>query len=179
MNKNSITEEDILLRLGSLEAEKKVRQCMSKYMLLCDHLGVDSDLNELTSLFSEDAVWQGKGKRYAKTFSRYEGRDAIGDMFANYTKSPAHFDMNAHFLCNELIDVDLSNAFAKGSWMLIQPSTFSSGKSQLSCAYISAEFVLLNNDWLIRSFTTENIFSRPMAHAWDHASALDVPTDNS
>lgn len=171
----SISNEEILLRLHSFEAEKKVRRCMNTYMLLCDQLGVTSELAALKGLFSEDAVWQGKGKRYAKTFGRYQGREAIGDMFSSYTKEPAHFELNAHFLCNELIDVDLESKSANASWMLIQPSSFSNGKSQLSCARITAEFVLLDNVWLISSFTTENIFSRPMNEPWDNSAALAVP----
>jgi len=175
MPKKTSVDDDILLRLETLEAEKKVRQCMNTYMLLCDQLGAESELNRLSELFSEDAIWQGKGKRYAKTFGRYEGRDAIADMFSAYTKEPAHFELNAHFLCNELINVDVTNKSANGRWMLIQPSSFSSGKSQLSCAYISSEFICQNNTWLIHSFTTENIFSRPMAEPWNSAAALAVP----
>ncbi len=179
MPNSTSTEPRILLRLENLEAEKDVRQSISTYMRLCDPLGVDSDLKELTGLFSEDAIWQGKGKRYARTFGRYEGRDAIGEMFSTYTKSPAHFELNAHFLCNEVINVDIANELAKGSWMLIQPSSFSSGKSQLSCAYINAEFILQKNTWLISSFTTENIFSRPMADPWNNSAALAVPDKKS
>ena len=179
MSNSHSTEDPILLRLEALEAEKKVRQCMSRYMLLCDDLGVDTQLEELTKLFAHDAVWQGKGKRYAKTFGRYEGREAIGEMFASYTKPPAHFSMNAHFLCNELIHVDDTNTSAKGTWMLIQPSSFSTGKSQLSCARITAEFVLVDGVWLMQVFTTENIFSRPMADSWDNSASLSVPTKNS
>lgn len=179
MPTNDTINQQILLRLELLEAEKAVRQCMNRYMSLCDQLGVDSKLSALTALFSENAVWQGKGQRYAKTFGKYEGRDAIGKMFSTYTKEPAHFELNAHFLCNELINIGLENKAAKGSWMLIQPSSFSSGKSQLSCAYISAEFICQDNDWLINSFTTENIFSRPMADPWNNAAALAVPDKES
>ena len=81
--------------------------------------------------------------------------------------------MNAHFLCNELIDV--TDDRATGSWMLIQPSTFSSGKSQLSCAQINAEFCLQQDKWRISAFTTTNIFSRPMADPWDSSEPLAVP----
>ena len=38
MSNSHTTEDAILLRLEALEAEKKVRQCMSRYMLLCDCL---------------------------------------------------------------------------------------------------------------------------------------------
>lgn len=171
--------DDMLLRLQIIEAqrdaEKQVRLCMNQYMALCDDLDVGFDLEALMVLFSKDAIWQGAGKRYAKTFGRYEGRDAIAGMFSKYTKAPAHFELNAHFLCNELIDVDVTKSTAVGSWMLIQPSTFSSGKSQLSCARISAEFVFEGQAWVISSFTTQNIFSRPMAEPWDNPAPLAVP----
>lgn len=179
MPNSNTTDNALLLRLDAFEAEKKIRQCMLKYMGLCDYLGVNTDVNEIAELFAHDAVWQGKGNRYAKTFGRYEGSDAIGGMFATYTKPPAHFEMNAHFMCNELIYVDSSNTTAQGSWMLIQPSSFSSGKSQLSCARITAEFGLTDGAWLIKVFTTENIFSRPMTDPWDNSASLSVPTKNS
>ena len=44
MSNTSTTEETILLRLEALEAEKKVRQCMSRYMLLCDDLGINTEV---------------------------------------------------------------------------------------------------------------------------------------
>lgn len=173
------TQEALLRRLEVLEAQQAIRACMNQYMLLCDHLGVDSNLHELMALFSENAIWQGKGKRYSKTFGRYQGRDAIANMFATYTKAPAHFELNAHFLCNELINVAVDNQNAKGSWMLIQPSSFSSGKSQLSCARINVEFLCHKEQWLINVFTTENIFSRPMSDPWDNVAALDVPKQST
>ncbi|MFT6045564.1 MAG: hypothetical protein ACI9WC_001265 [Arenicella sp.] len=176
--KNSI--DGLLLRVETLEAEKtaenKVRLCMNRYMALCDTLDVGFDLSTLMVLFSKNATWQGAGKRYAKTFGRYEGRDAIAGMFDKYTKAPAHFELNAHFLCNELIEVDVKQSTAVGRWMLIQPSTFSSGKSQLSCARISAEFVFEDQAWVMSAFTTTNIFSRPMDEPWDNTAPLAVPT---
>lgn len=173
----------ILQRLDALEAEKdavqQVRACMNRYMSLCDSLDVGFDLSSLSVLFAKDATWQGVGKRYAKTFGRYESRDAIADMFAKYTKAPAHFELNAHFLCNELIEVNAEESTATGSWMLIQPSSFSSGKSQLSCARISADFKVEEGRWVISAFTTQNIFSRPMAKAWDNPAPLAVPSKAS
>jgi hypothetical protein len=170
---------DVLLRLQALEAEKQVRLCMNKYMAFCDELDVDFELSALMALFSKDAVWQGLGNRYAKTYGCYEGREAIANMFAGYISAPAHFNLNAHFLCNELIHVDVISLTAAGRWMLIQTSTFGSGKSQLSCAKISAEFVLENQVWQISSFKTQNLFSRPMAAPWDSSASLAVPTKAS
>lgn len=168
--------ESMQLRLQALEDEKRVRQCMNQYMQLCDILDAGFDLEPLMLLFTEDAVWEGKGSRYAEAFGSYQGRDAIRTMFAKYTKPPAHFVLNVHFLANELIDVDGDNA--QGSWVLLQPSSFSSGKSQLSCARIRANFRRSDSDdkqWQISHFQTENLFSRPMGDLWDQSEPLPVP----
>lgn len=170
---NSKTVEQLSIRLTALENEKAVRECMNRYMQLCDVLSVGFTLETLTRLFSEDAVWEGKGSRYAKTFGRYEGRPAIAGMFEKYTKAPAHFALNVHLLGNEVITVDGSEA--SGSWVLMQPSEFSSGTSQLSCARITAEFICLESRWLIKHFQTENLFSRPMNAPWNQVADLPVP----
>ena len=165
--------ENMQLRLKALEDEKLVRQCMNFYMQQCDILEVGFDLAPLIGLFTEDAIWEGKGSRYSKTFGRYEGRIAIAKMFKKYTKEPAHFALNVHFLANELIEVDGQQA--KASWVLLQPSTFTDGKSQLSCARITADFRELDNVWRINHFQTMNLFSRPIEKPWDNAAILPVP----
>ena len=172
MQKTNLINEQ---RLNALESEQQVRRCMNRYMTLCDSLGEGFELQKLTDLFSENAVWRGVGSRYAKTFGEYQGRENISDMFKKYTTAPAHFAMNAHFLCNELIDVQGDEA--TGGWMLIQPSTFSDGKSQLSCARLTVGFVRQEGNWLIEAFCTENIFSRAMKESWDNPAALAVPTN--
>lgn len=165
--------DSLTLRLRALEDEKKVRQCMNRYMYLCDILDVDFELHQLVGLFTEDAVWEGKGSRYTNTFGRYEGRDAIASMFEKYTKPPAHFELNVHFLANEVIQVEGKKA--EGSWVLMQPSTFSSGQSQLSCARITAQFRCEKEAWLISHFQTENLFSSPVDRPWDSSAPLPVP----
>jgi len=170
---NTPSDKELLIRLETLEREGAVRACMNRYMQLCDVLGVGFALDTLTNLFTEDAIWEGKGTRYAETFGRYEGRSVIASMFAKYTLEPAHFSLNIHLLGNEMIVVDGESA--KGSWVLMQPSEFSSGKSQLSCARITADFVFIKGECLIKHFQTENIFSRPMNAPWNQSAELPVP----
>jgi hypothetical protein len=160
-------------RLTTLENEKRVSACMNNYMSLCDDLGPGFELETLMQLFTEDAVWEGKGNRYAKTFGRHVGINAIEMMFAKYIKEPGHFFLNVHILGNEVITVDGNEA--KGSWMLMQPSDFIDGKSQLSCARITAKFRLSGRFCQISHFKTENKFSRPMSAPWDNSAALPVP----
>lgn len=160
-------------RIELLESEHAVRACMNRYMYLCDRLDVGFPLDDLMALFSDDATWEGTGGRYRKTFGRHEGKQAIRAMFAKYTVAPAHFRLNVHYLTSELITVD--GALAQGSWVLLQPSTFSSGKSQLSSARLSVVFRKESGAWKIAKFQTEALFSCPVEHPWDATDDLPVP----
>lgn len=167
------TVAQLLARVEALEAEKVVRACINRYMALCDDLDVGFDLDPLMDLFTEDAVWEGAG-RYAKTFGRQEGRDAIRAMFAKYTVPPAHFRLNVHFLTSEEIAVD--GAEAQGTWVLLQTSTFASGASQLSSAKLTVRFRRCDDGaWRMAHFQTRRLFSRPVAEPWDAAADLPVP----
>ncbi|HEY0834746.1 MAG TPA: nuclear transport factor 2 family protein [Azospirillum sp.] len=168
-----LTLRALLRRVEDLEAEKRVRACINRYMALCDDLGEGFDLDPLMDLFTGDAVWEGKGARYGKTFGRMEGREAIRAMFAKYTVPPAHFRLNVHFLTGEEIAVD--GAEAGGRWVMLQTSTFASGVSQLSSARLDVGFRREDEVWRIARFQTERLFSRPVAKPWDEAADLPVP----
>lgn len=163
----------LMARLTELESEKAVRACMTRYMALCDTLDEGFDLAPLMALFTDDAVWEGKGARYGKTFGRREGHDAIRAMFAKYTAPPAHFRLNVHFLTSEDIAVDGGRAI--GRWIMLQTSTFADGASQLSSARIEARLRRERDAWLIAHFQTERLFSRPVGEPWDAAADLPVP----
>ncbi len=170
---NLETIKALTQRIEALESEIAVRACMNRYMLLCDQLDVGFPLDDLMVLFTEDATWEGTGGRYKKTFGRHEGQDAIRAMFGKYTAPPAHFRLNVHYLTSELIAVD--GAAAQGSWVLLQPSTFTSGTSQLSSARLTVAFRKDGDVWRISSFQTDALFSRPFNEPWDSSAELPVP----
>jgi hypothetical protein len=160
-------------RIWALEQQKEVRACMQRYMSLCDVLDVGFDLSLLMDLFTSEAVWQGVGKRYAKTFGVYKGHDAIAKMFEKYTLPPAHFALNSHYLTNEFITV--SEQSATGTWLLLQTATFHDGRSQLSSAKLTVEFMLDREQWKIKYFQTESLFNRPVDTPWDVDKELPTP----
>jgi ketosteroid isomerase-like protein len=161
-------------RLERLEAARSISACMHEYMHLCDHLDAGFDLDPLLALFTEDAIWEGRGKRYAGTFGRCEGATAVRDMFAKYTRPPAHFGLNVHFLTSERINVD-SETEALGEWVLLQTATFADGRSQLSSARLEVRFRQQAGAWRISHFQTESLFNRPVATPWDDPKPLPVP----
>jgi len=159
-------------RVADLESEKSIRLCISRYMDLCDHLNPQTPLDELGDLFTEDALWEGKGARYAKSFGGYKSRRAIVDMLAKYAVEPAHFSLNVHFLTSEQIFVDGEKGH--GSWNMIQVSAFTAGGSHLNSARLEVDFRLEDGKWRMFHFQTENLFSRPVSH-WSSDAELPVP----
>ncbi|NIF29742.1 nuclear transport factor 2 family protein [Pantoea sp. Tr-811] len=159
-------------RLRRFESQQAMRVCINRYMALCDTLDATTPLEELAQLFTRDAVWEGKGAKYASSFGGYRGREAIRAMFATYMKTPAHFALNVHFLTSEVIEVDGHQGQA--TWVMLQTSTFSDGASHLNAARLTVRFELEEQQWRMAHFQTENLFSRPVT-AWNSDAALPVP----
>ena len=168
-----MTVEQLAARLQRFEAEHGVRQCMQRYMAICDDLGPASPLDELLGLFTDDSTWEGIGEKYAKTFGRLQGQEAIRQMFAKYMVEPAHFAMNAHFLTSELIDMT-SPTQAVGHWMMLQASTYATGTSHLGAAQLAVDFRQEQGQWKIAHFRTRSLFGRPVS-SWSSDSLMPVP----
>lgn len=163
----------ILARLEQLEAENAIRNCINRYMEICDALDANTDLDELMNLFDQDSIWEGIGEKYAKSFGRFSSWQDIRNMFQSYMQAQSHFVMNAHFVSSEQIYVHENDANA--SWLMLQTSTFRDGRSHLNAAKLHVKFSKQNDgSWKIKHFQTENIFSRPVDH-WHSTAELPVP----
>lgn len=171
-----LEQEALLARLDALESESAIRACINRYMDLCDHLNPQTPLDELGDLFTQEAVWEGKGARYGKSFGGHHGRQAIVDMLAKYTVEPAHFSLNVHYLASEVIRV--TGDQAQGSWNMLQVSSFSQGGSHLNSARLTVAFQRDQGVWRMAHFQTENLFSRPVSD-WENNAALPVPEDSN
>ncbi|MBP6562353.1 MAG: nuclear transport factor 2 family protein [Neisseriaceae bacterium] len=161
-------------RLHRLEAAAACRTCLTRYLQLCDDLTPATPWPELGQLFAEDAVWEGIGPRYAASFGRHEGRAAILTMVGGYVAGGTHFQMNAHFLTSEHLVVNAAGDHAVGSWLMLQTSRFHDGRSHLTSAQLTVQFVPEDGRWCMSLFQTQNIFSRPISD-WDSNAALSVP----
>lgn len=175
MSQISQVHQQILDRLFQLEATNAVRQTLTRYMEICDHLDASTDLETLMHLFTDDAIWEGVGKRYQKSFGRLQGKTEIHAMFQNYTQQDAHFVMNAHFVNSE--QIELQKASAVGKWLMLQTSSFQDGTSHLNAAKLTVDFKhdADHDCWKISHFRTENIFSRAVG-SWSDQVELPVPT---
>lgn len=167
--------EKVIARIFLLESQQEIRRIMSDYMSLCDDLQTLSCAENISQLFTEDAVWEGVGELYQIKLGRVAGRDAIRDMMGKYVKSPAHFKVNVHFLCSEHIDI-VNYCHAKGRWKMLQTSTFNDGTSHLNSAELIVDFVFKGAGWFIAHFTTRNLFSRPVSY-WHSKNDFSLPEE--
>lgn len=174
MSQINQVNQHILDRLFQLEATNAVRQTLNRYMEICDHLDASTDLDALMNVFTADAIWEGVGKRYQKSFGQLHGRAEIYAMFQSYTQKNAHFVMNAHFVNSEQIYVNATTAV--GKWLMLQTSSFQDGNSHLNAAKLTVDFQYDTDHhcWKISHFRTENIFSRAV-HPWSDQVDLPVP----
>jgi hypothetical protein len=168
---NEARYKALALRVQTLEAESECRRVIARYFQICDRLGPDAPLDELASLFTLDATWQGKG-RYEDAFGGYQGRKAIVEMIASYCGSPPLFAMTGHFFSAEAIEV--AGDKATGKWMMLQCSSYSDGRADLRSAALTIGFALDEGRWRIAHFESENIFSRRVDR-WNDEATIPVP----
>ena len=165
-----MSDAAILERLDRLESEGAIRRLVARYFAICDDLGPDTPFEELGELFTQNALWEGKG-RYAKAFGQYRGRDAIVAMIRSYCE-PVHFAMTAHFFSSE--DIKAKGDGATGHWMMLQTSDYTSGSADFRSARLTMQFARSEGVWRISHFRTENIFSRQV-EPWNDEANIAVP----
>jgi hypothetical protein len=170
-----MTGQAIIQRLNDLESEAAIRRLVARYFAICDYLGPDTPFEELGELFSENALWEGKG-RYAKAFGRYDGRAAIVEMIRSYSLPAPHFAMTAHFFSSE--NLSAAGDSGAGQWMMLQTSDYADGTSDFRSARLSMKFAREGGVWRIAHFRTENIFSRQV-EPWNDEENIAVPDQTS
>lgn len=166
-----MSDADLLNRLDVLESESAIRCLVARYFAICDQLSPATPFDELGSLFTEGAVWEGGG-RYADVFGRHESRKTIIAMLRIYAEPTPHFVMNAHFLSSESLTVDCDNAC--GRWMMLQTSDYADGTSDCRGARLTIKFARSQGRWQIAHFLTQSIFSRQV-DAWNDEAQIAVP----
>lgn len=147
----------------ALEAQNAVRNTIARYMALCDVPARPLPGESLAALFTEDAVWEGIGPRYAEKFGRLQGLAQIVAMLQSYLPPTPHFSTNVHFLTAEHIEIERETA--KGRWIMLQASGYVDSTAELIAARLEVDFVPSSRDggatWPIRHFRTERLFATP------------------
>ncbi len=165
--------QSLLERLDRLEAESAARGVMARYMALCDQPDDGYPIATLGDLFTNDAVWEGRGRNYGAAFGRHIGRQAIMTFIDSF-RHPPHFALNIHFLTSEAISPGAAGPV--GQWVMLQLSRYADGRASMLGARLCVSFAREDGIWRIAHFQTENLFTAPWEEALDSAAIPLTPT---
>ena len=145
--------EELARRIQVLEDIEAIKKLKARYTGFCDN-GYDAD--GISSLFTEDAVWDGG------VFGRAEGRAAIRKFFQG---ASALMPFALHYVMNPVIEVEDDNA--KGTWYLFQTCTFAENQQAVwGAARYQEEYVKLNGEWKFKNLKVVSSFWTPFDQGW-------------
>ncbi|GAA3315518.1 nuclear transport factor 2 family protein [Arthrobacter ramosus] len=150
-------------RLAVLEFQEAARATLSRYMDLCDVPRPSFHRDDMASLFTEQAVWEGIGPEYTAKFGRLEGRPAILSMLADFLPPSSHFKRNVHLLGNGSVAA-AGGGTASGQWIMQQLSEYDGGGTELISARLTVDFELSEGTARIRHFRTEKLFTADLVN---------------
>ncbi len=132
--------EALAARITRLEDLEAIKQLKARYCEICDD---DHDPDRITSVFTEDGVWEGKG------IGRAEGHAEIRALFEGFQKA---IRFSQHMTMNPVIEVQDDSA--RGTWYFFGPFTMEENSQAMwqACRY-HEEYQKLDGQWLIKRLT--------------------------
>jgi ketosteroid isomerase-like protein len=144
--------EDLARQIQKQEDIEAIKQLKGRYCLRVD----THDWDGVAELFTEDAVWDGKG------VGRYEGREAIRLFFHNL---PQMLSFALHYVMNPIITVNGDSA--TGSWYLLEPCTMVAGNQAVwGTARYEEEYVRVGGTWKFKTVRLLPVFWTPFEQGW-------------
>ena len=130
----SIDLEQRITRLEDLEA---IKQLKARYCEICDD-GHDPD--RITSIFSEDGIWEGRG------IGKAQGHAEIRKLFEGFQKMMSY---SQHMVMNPVIETNGDRAH--GTWYFFGTFTFYEGnQAKWQAARYHEDYVKVNGEWKIQ-----------------------------
>ena len=133
---------DLEARITRLEDLEAIKQLKARYCEICDD---DHDPDRITTLFTEDGIWEAKGIGEAK------GHAEIRKLFQRFQKA---IRFSQHMTMNPVIEVD--GETATGTWYFFGPFTMEKGNQALwqACRYHES-YRKVEGKWLIERLTVK------------------------
>lgn len=129
--------EELETRIARLEDLEAIKQLKARYCTICDD---DHNPDRITSVFSEDAIWEGRG------IGRAEGHGAIRELFQGFQKMISY---SQHMVMNPIIEIDGDTA--KGVWYFFGPFTMRDGnQAKWQAARYHEDYIRLEGEWKIK-----------------------------
>ena len=128
--------EELAKRIVRLEDIEAIKQLKARYCSICDD---DHNPDRITSVFSEDAVWEGRGIGHAA------GHAAIRELFIGFQRSISY---SQHMVLNPIIDVNGDRATAV--WYFFGPFTMREGnQAKWLTARYHEDYAKVDGEWKI------------------------------
>jgi len=129
--------EDLAKRITRLEDIEAIKQLKARYCTICDE---DHNPDKITSVFSEDGVWEGRGIGHAT------GHAEIQELFKGFQRMIGY---SQHMVVNPLIEVNGDQA--KAVWYFFGAFTMRDGnQAKWQAARYHEDYVKVNGEWKIR-----------------------------
>ncbi len=143
--------EELAGRIQRLEDIEAIKQLKARYARACDD---NYNAGELASLFTEDAVWDGR-----PLFGVYRGRQAI---YEHFKKASLIFAV--HYFTSP--DITVAGDKAQARWCLWQAATTRDNTPVWLSAFEDDDYVRVDGHWLqSRMKLTVNFFT-PYDEGW-------------
>lgn len=130
--------EDLERRIARLEDLEAIKQLRARYCEICDD---NHNPDRIVSVFSEDAVWEGRG------IGKATGHSEIRALFENFQKM---MSFTQHMVMNPIIEIDDDGRHAKGTWYFFGPFTFYEGnQAKWQAARYHDDYIKQEGEWKI------------------------------
>ncbi len=151
--------EELAQQLTVLQDIEAIKQLKAEYCDICDD---DHDPDRIVGIFTEDAVWEGKGVAIAR------GHAEIRRLFEDFA---CKVSFSQHNVFNPRITVDGDEAH--GIWYLLGPFTFREGNRPLWVAVrYEEDYVKRDGKWKIKHMRGIGRMAAPYEEGW--ASKIDA-----
>ena len=125
--------EERITRLEDLEA---IKQLKARYCEICDD---NHNAERITSIFTEDAIWEGRG------IGKAQGHVEIKALFENFQKTISY---SQHMVLNPIIEIHGINATAV--WYFFGPFTFfKNNQAKWQAARYKEDYKKTDGEWKI------------------------------
>ena len=124
-------------RITRLEDLESIKQLKSRYCEICDD---NHDSARITSIFTDDGIWEGKG------IGKAQGHAEIKALFENFQKNISY---SQHMVLNPIIEVD--GMTATGIWYFFGPFTFyEDNQAMWQAARYREDYEKIDGTWKIK-----------------------------
>ena len=139
-------DQNLEARIQRLEDLEAIKQLKALYCEICDD---GHDAERIVTIFTQDAVWEGKG------IGKATGHEEIGRLFKGFGQA---MSFTQHMTMNPRISVEGDEA--QGTWYFFGPFTFRASDSQAAQAKWQAAryretYQRVNGEWKIAHLRIE------------------------